>query len=406
LFSSVPAAKDEEEEEEESIKKDVDYFALNTARRTSRSKKTVLERFQNKLALNVIGVLQKAEKRLKETERKEESSVGLSLLDDASQDGEEDTYDSANDSETTEELLETLFFNISSKVEKSVATRLQLKRADVYYYELVASYFGLDEHVDTVEKILLPHCVNLWSVELFPAVFALLMHRWVLKHDGQNKKGWLIRLNVLLKGSNQLFWFDTQHRTHRLLSLFCYIRNKLDGNAGIENEKKRADFAHMLCRFYYYYRSSKLERVNEFLSVAHVSLDTFVLETTAHLCAVGENDTLRIHYLQCLTRLNETRGADLEHSLERTTINKLHSTLNAFILPGAPFHPSMPVRNKARETMAVLFPHGQWSRSAINGLFTLLRPNYWLHELGHMLQYFIDTLYSFIPFGRSNPTRN
>lgn len=102
----------------------------------------------------------------------------------------------------------------------------------------------------------------------------------------------------------------------------------------------------MLCRFYYYYRSSKLERVNEFLSVAHVSLDTFVLETTAHLCAVGENDTLRIHYLQCLTRLNETRGADLEHSLERTTINKLHSTLNAFILPGAPFHPSMPVRNK------------------------------------------------------------
>jgi len=235
-------------------------------------------------------------------------------------------------------------------------------------------------------------------VELFPAVFALLMHRWVLKHDGEEKSGWLIRLNVLLKGTNQLFWFDTQHRTHRLLSLFCYIRNKLSDTA-IMNETKRADYAHMLCRFYYYYRSSKVERVNEFLKAVNVSLDTFVLETTAHLCAVGENDILRIHYLECLTRLNADKNIEvLEHRLERTTINKLHSTLNAFILPGAPFHPSVQVRNKARTTMAVLFPHGQWSRSAINGVFTLLRPNYWRSELNNFLEYLYDIIISFFPF--------
>lgn len=61
----------------------------------------------------------------------------------------------------TEELLEKLFYNISSRLEAKVGEKLKLSNHDTYYFELIASYYGNSDNKSTVEHRLLPICAQL-----------------------------------------------------------------------------------------------------------------------------------------------------------------------------------------------------------------------------------------------------
>lgn len=162
------------------------------------------------------------------------------------------------------------------------------------------------------------------------------------------------------------------------------------------------DFKNLLCRFYYYYRSSKPEQVRKFLNELDISMDTFVCQNTNQLSAIEGNHKMRIHYLQCLSRLScENFDQNNNGVIQGTTRNKLYSTLNALILPGAPFHPTIEERRKATETMNKLFPKGKRTRYAINLAFNVLRPVYWAGDLVTFVKESISAIFKFRLFGRS-----
>ena len=228
----------------------------------------------------------------------------------------------------------------------------------------------------------------------------VIRFRWLLKYDGPGKKGGTIRFNVLLKGMNQLFWFDTNHRSHRLLSVYCYTKAKL--LTAVPQKSLQRDFKNLLCRFYYYYRSSKPEQVQKYLHELDIEMDMFVGQNVNQLSAIEQNHGMRIHYLHCLSRLPcEYFDQNNSNVIQGTTRNKLYSTLNALILPGAPFHPTLEERRKATETMNKLFPKGKRTRYALNLAFNVLRPVYWANDLVTFVKESISAIFRFRLFRRS-----
>uniref|UniRef100_A0A7S2RS46 Uncharacterized protein n=1 Tax=Mucochytrium quahogii TaxID=96639 RepID=A0A7S2RS46_9STRA len=313
-----------------------------------------------------------------------------------------------------EHVLEELFYNISSTVPPHVAEKLCLDMdRRWYYYELLATHFFVLEKQQPgeVEKVWLPLCGRLWSLEHFPAIFALLFHRWVIETEaGLTSRGWVMRFNVLLKGSYQMFWFDIQHDTRKLWPLYIRIRDNMfsvsstfvsvheaprggfghevKSTASSAKESIRKDFACVLCRFYYYY-TTRPERVGIFcLNQLHLEegLDLFVLQLVLQLRSI-RNETVLRRYLKCCAMLSVD-------SLQLSSKNKLFATLNELILPGAPLYPTAAVRDQAEKTMSTLFPQGQWTRYAINSFFKLLRPFY-------LPQSIFRYLVSWLPLGGS-----
>lgn len=298
--------------------------------------------------------------------------------------------------------LEELFYNISSTVPSKFAEKLNLDmERRWFYYELLATYYYMLERKyepGKVEKELLPLCAKLWSLEHFPSVFSLLLHRWVVETDaGLTTKGWVMRFNVLLKGTYQLFWFDIEHDTRKLWPLYVRLREKMfepaspffldtlqpdDHNAKSKElasfyvsahaakDSIRKDFAYVLARFYFYY-SSRPERVQAFCInqlQLDEGLDSFVPQLVQQLRTVGpRNEKVLLHYLRCTSLLPIAE-------LNLSSRNKLYATLNELQMLGPPLHVSRTVAAEAKRTMDQLFPQGRYVRVFINLLFALLRP--------------------------------
>ncbi|GBG25941.1 Hypothetical Protein FCC1311_021612 [Hondaea fermentalgiana] len=302
--------------------------------------------------------------------------------------------ESINDSR----VMEDLFYNISGTVPTRFAEKLNLDmERRWFYYELLATHYYMLERKHQpgmVKDLLLPLCAKLWSLEHFPAVFTLLFHRWMVETEsGFTTKGWVMRFNVLLKGTYQLFWFDIEHDTRKLWPLFVRLREKMfeptsllfldNPNASDQTELAsyyvsahaakdsiRKDFSYVLARFYYYY-STRPERVQA-LCVNQLQLDdgldSFVPQLVHQLRSIASrNEKVLIDYLKATALLPVDE-------LELSSRNKLYSTLNELQMLGPPLHLSRPVVAEAARTMNKLFPQGQYIRLLINLLFTLLRP--------------------------------
>ena len=251
-----------------------------------------------------------------------------------------------------EKLLEELFYSLCSAVPLSLTKRLGLDtERRCYYYEILAAHYYYVERKQPgqVEQKLLPLCQKLWSFDHFAAIFALLFHRWLIQTKaGYNSNGWVMRFNVFLRGTFQLFWFDVRHETHRIIPLYRRLRRYMFNNNSpfckpsssdgvhsletsnkdisveetmlrdipvedgmldvetthstsgqIENDRSnysesaqretiRKDFSYVLCRFYYYYTTHP-EWVSKFC-VEELQLeegvDMFVKQLVVQLRAI------------------------------------------------------------------------------------------------------------------------
>jgi len=308
-------------------------------------------------------------------------------------------------------VIKELFFNVSSSIPRSTAEELGLSSdRKWYYYELLATHYYSLERTQPgwIAKTLLPLFAKLWSQDHFVAVFALLFHRWLIGTDaGLKARGAMMRFNVLLKGTYQLFWFDVHHDTRKIWPLYVRLRDNLFGadsrffkasrephgdaasagdaqlraaaeeglvawDDGLElNTYKsiRKDFAYVLCRFYFHY-TSRPERVMTFVNELQLEggLDEFTPQLVIQLRSLRDESVLQ-RYLKCTARLPIE-----ELSMEPR--NKLYSALNELQMPGAPLYPSSRVTVQAEKTMNKLFPQGQWARFGINLIFKALRSLY------------------------------
>jgi len=297
------------------------------------------------------------------------------------------------------DILEDVFYDISATIPRKVTERLGLddERRHWSYYELLATYYYVLECRYTpgeVERTFIPLCAPLWSHEFFPAIFTMLMHRWLVETDaGRNGKGWLMHFNFFLKGTHQMFLFDVEHESKKLWPVFIRLREHMFvpsseffphdleevGSSTLKGkttknpnnaakERIRRDFAVILCRFYFYY-SSRPERVQAFCInqlQLEEGLDEFIPELIYQLRNVKTELALK-RFLRGAAKLPM-------EDIHSSSKNRLYATLNELQLPGAPLHPTPGVIQQAEQTMNTLFPQGRWVRFIINLFFRLLHP--------------------------------
>ena len=395
----------------------------------SRTKKEemLLDQYKNKLALYVVDELRAAVSSRESVfyDSDSDSEVGLSIDEDVEHDveknetlmrhgkGEGSSEGSRSSSEDLEgklkettEIVRSLFYQVSSKVPQDICRQLRFK-SDVYFYELLSMHFGNQTLLNFVEHSLLQKCKKLYSIDTFPALFSMLFYRYHLKFDDISKPEWLIRFNIFLKGANQIMWHDVNQQTRRLFSLFSYVRAKMKTHLTDSVVKEqRENLISVLCKFYYYYCSSKPAQVQKFLADLDISLDIFILNCLSTVSSKEDvivapknqpsTSKMRTHYLMALSKLKQLPEFE---KLESTTINKLQSTLNSMSLLGGPIHYCSEVRQAAKNCLNVLFPSARWSRSFINNIFQLSRPEYYRAEAENLFMLATNVMTVYTPLG-------
>eukprot|EP01138_Halocafeteria_seosinensis_P009403 gb/GECG01009608.1/.p1 GENE.gb/GECG01009608.1/~~gb/GECG01009608.1/.p1 ORF type:complete len:826 (+),score=74.25 gb/GECG01009608.1/:1-2478(+) len=135
-------------------------------------------------------------------------------------------------SERTErtETMEELFFNVASPIEPQVADYLRAAGGPMniprYYYQLLAQYFASEVKESSAYFTELQSTMNaLYSHPIFPAIYCLLFHLWLLGtyEDVKFNESASSRLVLLTTGANRLFWADLQHYRHDFKPIFGFL---------------------------------------------------------------------------------------------------------------------------------------------------------------------------------------
>lgn len=244
----------------------------------------LFKQYCNKLVFYIIDEINSANR----TKRKHDalshsfSEIGLSIdYEKPHQAGLAD-HDSA-DYKKTKQVVSSLYAQVNTLVPDDICRQLNF-RHDVHFYQVISLHFGSPSFVNFIETSFLAKCENLYLVESFPKLFAMMLVRYILKFDHPSKQGYERRFQVFLKGCKQSMFHDIKHGQKKGYSLFSYIRSKLrqKQKQKLQRKKKggkeenRAKLKDLLCRFYFYYCSSKPVFVIKFLRELDVSLDHFL----------------------------------------------------------------------------------------------------------------------------------
>ncbi|KYQ92858.1 hypothetical protein DLAC_05446 [Tieghemostelium lacteum] len=282
----------------------------------------------------------------------------------------------------------------------------------IYYYQLIAQYFL--NNPDQVE-VFRPVLYSLWTHnQWFYLIYSSMFYQWLLQY----RLSFIPQLNIFIKASNRLFWYDTDHQTRKYYDVYQKVKQRLLDrslwkglyesieelqksqqpspdqiqSALIRNRRIWVDFFHIISIFYFYYEKS-MDMINEFRQVLNQQYEEYILDSPLvqqkgsvlsiddifvrgiirHLSLIKHEETL-IRYMERCTIFSSW-------NINPTTKVKLQSCLYSFTRPGGPTYPPRPVRVKSREVLGRLFPKGRFSRLLVNLFFRLLHPFYTVNSI-------------------------
>eukprot|EP00741_Cyanophora_paradoxa_P007565 tig00001155_g7317.t1 len=319
--------------------------------------------------------------------------------------------------------ISALFDNLKQHVEPDV---LEYLRADScapplasagaagegapLYFELLAEHYNARP---AEARRLHGEMEALWSNVHVPSVFALLSFRWLLEGRHQEEEGMVRRMNVFLKGTNRLFWYDLETSGRRFAALYEALRDaalagcaeRAAGPAGPAGGRGRAALRPFLAAMCVAEGAddcasssgvsppesratspvsdgaaggSSSRRPSRLLAAASGRLgvgSAFVGESVRVLQLIRSERAL-LHYLNAFLEL---KGID--RSL--ATDIKLQMALYSFTMPGGPMYPTRDVRHCAAAVMDALYPDGRRSRRITAFAFRVLHPYYALPSILH-----------------------
>ena len=163
-------------------------------------------------------------------------------------------------------FAEDLFFSICSPIERSVVFQLRKscgsRAVPVYYWALMAQGYATGTEEGTGAADLLPLCAQLWSHPLFPSIFALLFHLWLLGQFstvGSQAGFQSVQLAALASGCQRLFWSDVQTHSAEFRSIFGFICSAVTDRERMQSvaPQLHRELAFVAMRFAFYYTSGE-----------------------------------------------------------------------------------------------------------------------------------------------------
>ncbi len=161
-------------------------------------------------------------------------------------------------------IAEDLFFSICSPIERSVVAQLRRscgsRAVPVYYWSLLAQGYATAPETDSGVADLLPLCTQLWSHPLFPSIFALLFHLWLLgqfSRVGSQRGFQSVQLAALASGCQRLFWSDVQTHSVEFRSIFSFLCGATTDRERMQSvaPQLHRELAFVVMRFALYYTS-------------------------------------------------------------------------------------------------------------------------------------------------------
>ncbi|EGC35529.1 hypothetical protein DICPUDRAFT_152145 [Dictyostelium purpureum] len=325
---------------------------------------------------------------------------------------------------------------------------------EIYYYQLISQYFL--NNPDKVE-LFRPLLQSLWTNnQWFYLIYGSMFFSWLLEY----RLSLTPQLNILIKASNRLFWYDCDRYTRKYYQIYSTIKQKLvdrslwnglcEASKDLEstssndpdlmrtnllrNRRIWIDFYHIISVFYFYYEKTN-EGLDEFRYNINRQYQDFILDTIQkkHIASENNNNNSNsnneptpgisstkelvlsiddlfvrgvIKHLN-LIKHEETLIGYIDRclvfkenwDLNPTTKVKLQSCLYSLTKPGSPAYVPRSVRTKSRAVLDQLFPNGKFSRHTVNLFFRLLHPYY---SIGSIIHWGLDFIKSYIPFLNNN----
>lgn len=290
----------------------------------------------------------------------------------------------AENKEDREIVCEEVFCDITGKLDEAARERLGANE-DASFYQVLAPYYLQDTNAGDA---LLYFCKRLWGQSIVGAIFALLLHRWLLlRPEAGGLEQRQKHVHVLMLGCRQLFLGDVQSASRRFHPLFSFLahgialspnRGPLDGLPA----PARVEVLKVAAAYLPYYEDAESVRqlLDDFPSAAHTlsegghtpgeGTDFVVAEITDTIPRVKSERGL-LSYLRALIALGP---ALRERGLGVTTRLRLQSELYSLASRGPPHYAPREVRMAARGVLDALFPMGRRSRQLVRLAFWLLNP--------------------------------
>ena len=161
---------------------------------------------------------------------------------------------------------EDLFFSVCSPIERSVVFQLRKgcgsRAVPVFYWSLLAQGYATGEEAHTGVADLLPLCAQLWSHPLFPSIFALLFHLWLLgqfSRVGSQQGFQSVQLAALASGCQRLFWSDVQTHSAEFRSIFGFLCGAVSDRERMQcvAPQLHRELAFVVMRFAFYYTNGE-----------------------------------------------------------------------------------------------------------------------------------------------------
>eukprot|EP01132_Coremiostelium_polycephalum_P003918 gene3918-4892_t len=347
--------------------------------------------------------------------------------------------DSTTAATNTNSTYSSIFFpypcldNLQDELQQQSQQQTPKKQpTTIYYYQLIAQYFL--NNPDQVESYR-PLLYTLWtSGQWFYLIYSSLFYMWLLEY----RLSLIPQLNIFIKATNRLFWYDKDHNTTKYTEIYMTIKRKLldrslwnginettdENNSNLtRNRRIWVDFYHIISVFYFYYEHStdgleefrknisqqyqdyildplflqqqKIQQqqqqnnnndsLDHFWGVLSVD-DIFVRGVIRHLSLIKHEEILIRYIDRCIVFK--------DWSLNPTTKVKLQSCLYSLTKPGSPAYVPRSVRIASRNILDQLFPEGRLSRYTVNLFFRLLHPYY---SAGSIIHWLYSTVKSYIP---------
>ncbi|GBF87356.1 K-stimulated pyrophosphate-energized sodium pump protein [Raphidocelis subcapitata] len=290
----------------------------------------------------------------------------------------------AENKEDREIVCEEVFCDVTGRLDDAARERLGVT-GDASFYQVLAPYYLQD--TNSADAVLY-FCKRLWGQSIVGAIFALLLHRWLLlRPEAGGLEQRQKHVHVLMLGCRQLFLGDVQSGSRRFHPLFSFVAHEialspnrvpLDGLPA----QARVEVLRVAAAYLPYYEDAESVRqlLDDFPSAAHTlaegghtpgeGTDFVVAEVTETIPRVRSEQGL-LSYLRALIALGPTLR---ERGLGVTTKLRLQSELYSLASRGPPHYAPHDVRQAARQVLDALFPMGRRSRQLVRFAFWLLNP--------------------------------
>lgn len=288
----------------------------------------------------------------------------------------------AADEECQREIISSLYTDVAGKVSQEARARLGDEWAGenpLYFYQIISSLLQVERaHARSLVSLL----QSLWGNQHAAAVYALLLHRYVLTIpanvglEGEYALDGLHRLcNVTAASCTRLFWYDLMHLSERFKPLFRSVAHFTASAQLVEAlpENARKELFACVLQFLPYCETDGgvAEQLSHF-RLLHVPSDEVLDQITVQINSIRSEEPLAL-FLRRLKSLNRTFVLD---SARLRSVLLFQRAIYGLTTPGGPVYPPRSVRHAAIEALDALFPRGRRFRNGVNLFFRLWRPKY------------------------------